>query len=420
MTGRREEPAVRASPIGPGGTGQRWGSLLDVRRHVSFGGVMLRDALGVPRLSRRPDREHLRAAMQWLCRAQDVTGCGGVSGGYGGVDGWLSPYPETTGYTIETFLEYADLTGGDEYLRRAIRMGDWELSIQLPEGAVRGGIGLNADPIVFNTGQVALGWAVLAARGHGEKYLEGARRAADWLISIQDDDGKWSRHVFENVPHAYHSRVAWPILDMYQQTHEDKYRTAAERHVHWVLGLANDNGWFTHMSFKPGEWPFTHTIAYTLRGLFECARRLDGPIVSTIDDAVEKSCERILLRYERRKRDPRGMPAYLPGTLDENWRSKDAYSCLTGNVQIAIVFLKLFELRGDPRYLNAALKLIDQVKATQSLTALNGGIRGAVAGSHPIWRGYHRLGYPNWAAKFLADAIMLADKVVARLEQPAS
>ena len=46
----------------------------------------------------------------------------------------------------------------------------------------------------------------------------------------------------------------------------------------------------------------------------------------------------------------------------------------------------------------------------------NRNVRGAVAGSYPIWGGYIRFGFPNWAAKFLADAIMMADAAVAKLE----
>ena len=50
------------------------------------------------------DREHLLAAVEWLERAQDITGNGGVSGRYLLGHGWSSSYPETTGYIIPTFL----------------------------------------------------------------------------------------------------------------------------------------------------------------------------------------------------------------------------------------------------------------------------------------------------------------------------
>jgi len=130
--------------------------------------------------------------MDWLCRAQDVTGCGGVSGGYHYHDGWQPPYPETTGYIIPTFLRYAAFNGDESYIERAVRMGDWELEIQLPSGAVRGGIGTNDYPIVFNTGQVILGWTSLYGETKESRFLNAAIRAADWLLSIQDPDGKWS------------------------------------------------------------------------------------------------------------------------------------------------------------------------------------------------------------------------------------
>ena len=52
---------------------------------------------------------HLQAAMEWLMLAQDQTGNGGVSAGFGR-SGWRPDYPETTGYTIPTFLNYRHLT----------------------------------------------------------------------------------------------------------------------------------------------------------------------------------------------------------------------------------------------------------------------------------------------------------------------
>lgn len=393
--------------------------LFDLTRHLTFTGLILRDVVGGVRLGLFPDQQHLQGAMDWLCRAQDIVGNGGVSGGYSWWDGWQEPYPETTGYIIPTFLEYARWTGNEEYVERARRMADWEIDVQLPTGAVRGGIGVQAQPVVFNAGQVILGWTAMYSRTAEEKYLEAARRAADWLAGIQDEDGRWSRHTFNAIPHAYHSRVAWPMLEVFALTGQAAHREAAERNLRWILSLVAENGWIREMGFTRHEWPYTHTIAYTLRGLFESARLLDGEIVGRIDEVVYRACEQLLMRYECRKRDARGMPAYLAGTFDDRWRPAARYSCLTGNVQLAILFIKLFQHGGDPRFLNAALKLIDQVKAAQSLRAINPGVRGGVAGSYPIWGGYTRFGYPNWAAKFLADALMLSGQVLARLHREA-
>ncbi len=394
-------------------------ALLNLPRHLTFAGLALRDLVGIG-VRACEDAPHLQAALNWLCRAQDVAGEGGVSGGYSWRDGWWPPYPETTGYIIPTFLDYAELTSRAQYRERAVRMADWELRIQLPEGGVRGGLGIQADPVVFNTGQVIQGWAAMARAGLGGQYLEAAVRAVEWLISVQDTDGKWSRHEYRGVPHAYHARVAWPMLEIASLTGEPRYRQAAERHMSWVLGLANERGWFEHMSFGPGEPPFTHTIAYALRGLLECAALLEGELAAEALAAVRRACEAILMGYERAKRDPRGWPAFLPGRLNDQWRSSDRWSCVTGDAQVATVFIRLFELEGDARFLNAACKLIDQAKATQPMRAINPAIRGGVPGSYPIWGGYMRFGFPNWAAKFLADAMMLAERAIRKLQSAGS
>ena len=112
-----------------------------VPRHI---GLTLDSARGVkgPALAHEV---HLAAAIDWLCRAQDVRNgkgdAGGVSAGWSFEDGWLPSYPETTGYIIETMLAAARVLGRPELVERARRMIDWELSIQLPDGAFPGHFG---------------------------------------------------------------------------------------------------------------------------------------------------------------------------------------------------------------------------------------------------------------------------------------
>ncbi|TAL88652.1 MAG: hypothetical protein EPN71_14680, partial [Rhodanobacter sp.] len=43
----------------------------------------------------------------------------------------------------------------------------------------------------------------------------------------------------------------------------------------------------------------------------------------------------------------------------------------------------------------------------QNVTAADGTVRGGVPGSHPRSGGYMKNRYPNWAAKFFMDALML-------------
>jgi len=374
-----------------------------ILRRPAHARVLFRDWRGRPGQIAE-DPKHLAAALGWLCRAQDVTGSGGVSAGYHLAGGWKPAFPETTGYIIPTFLSAAGLIGQQDYRHRAVKMGDWEIEIQLPSGAVRGGVGLNEDPLVFDTGQVILGWMALYRATGSDRYRQAAARAADWMVKIQDQDGGWSQHTFQGLARVYHTRVAWAVLSLYDETGEERYRRCGRRHVEWVLSQATEKAWFRRMSFDETAAPLTHTIAYTLRGLWECARVLKDDRAPRL---VIRACHHIIERYQLAESGccPSG-PPYLPATLDENWDSGDRYSCLTGNVQLALLWLKLFRAEGDERFRSAARRLIDGVKAAQVLSSGNGGILGAVPGSRPHWGGYLPYACPNWAAKFLADALL--------------
>src|SRR5262249_26020243 len=123
--------------------------------------ILSRDLFSVRSAKRLPPREHLEATMEWLCRAHDAAG-GGVSAGSSLAKGWLPSYPETTGYLIPTFFDYARFSGNNEFRQRACAMADWELDIQLVSGAVpQCGApdgSKSAEPAAFDTGQVILGW----------------------------------------------------------------------------------------------------------------------------------------------------------------------------------------------------------------------------------------------------------------------
>ena len=343
--------------------------------------------------SHRDDDAHLNAALAWLCRAQDAVP-GGVSAGYFFKRGWMPAYPETTGYIIPTFLAQ----GLEE---RALALGEWEIAVQLPEGAVRGGIGLNDYPIVFNTGQVILGWTALYRATDEERFLQAASRAADWLIAVQDPDGKWCRHTYLDAPRAYHSRVAWPLAAIHELTGDTRYRHASERFLNWLADQRRPGGGYHHMALEPGQTPITHTIAYTLRGLLECGQALGAPWREQLTDLVASDAHLMLQAQSEGLQSP---PARFPAALDEAWKSAATHSCQPGNAQLAIVLLKLHGL-GRDGLIPPALALIEQVKASQFMTASHPGLRGGVPASQPLWGPYVPYAVPNWGAKFLVDAL---------------
>lgn len=96
----------------------------------------------------------------------------------------------------------------------------------------------------------------------------------------------------------------------------------------------------------------------------------------------------------------------LPGVLGAGWVPRARYACLTGNAQMALIWLWLHELDGDPRFRRAADRVIDLVGSAQQLGTRAEGIRGGIPGSDPIWGDYVQFGLPNWAAKFYVDALI--------------
>jgi hypothetical protein len=131
-------------------------------------------------------------------------------------------------------------------------------------------------------------------------------------------------------------------------------------------------------------------------------------------DAAYKSAKIILEKYNEQASPPFKL---LPGTLDEKWESKDRYSCLTGDMQMAIIWLKLFNITKKKSFKDGAERMIDQVKETQILESVHKELMGGIAGSFPIEGDYASFTMLNWATKFFADALML--KMDANISLPA-
>lgn len=364
--------------------------------------------LQYPELRRLPhapeaDEAHLKAAMDWLCTAQDANRDGGVSASYDlWKKRWAVSYRETTGYIIETFLAYYRLTGNKEYLERAVRMGEWELSMQCDDGAVGevkkdGSIGKK----IFNTGQVMLGLLALYRETGDKKYLDAVARAARWLTKQQSPDGSWQTFTSRGEGQTIETRVAWPLLDFALRTNNLAARTAAEKYLQWVVAQQEPSGWFNNTSFTKGVDPWTHQIAYTMSGLLECYK-LFNTEDKKLFDSFYRPAKKLLEIYE-------STSDFLPGSFDKDWHSKDTYSCLTGGAQLALVWIQIYEMTKEEEFLKGAKKMMVQLKTVQPLTGRKE-VRGGILGSYPVDGGYAPYQLPNWAPKFFADALLLMIK----------
>lgn len=348
------------------------------------------------------DDDHLRAAAAWLGRAQDATGDDGVSGRFFLRSGWSSSYPETTGYIIPTFLALSKSLGDPSFRARAARCVDFLERVQLPSGAFPGGeVHENrTTPSVFNTAQILHGLVQFNHVAPDAHVVAMARQAADWLVEQQDADGAFRKHAYNDVAVVYAAHASCWIAEAGVMLGEPRWLAAARAHLDWVMAQRDPaTGWFDGMGFDTrdaGERvAVTHTIAYTLWGVLHSGVLLDR------DDAiaaVHQASRAIARRLELSRR--------LPAVLDAQWRGRSASTCLTGNAQMALIWLRLHAMAPEPLLLNAALKALDDVKAAQPMTHPNPGIRGGIPGSAPVWGDYIRFALPNWAPKFFIDALL--------------
>lgn len=365
--------------------------------------------LTMPRRTAAVNVDHLEQAIEWICRAQDAFGDGGVARSFSIVHhpyfkrkGWIPSYPETTGYIIPTVFDYARDTGREDLFDRAVRMADWECDVQMANGAVQGGtVDQPATPAIFNTGQVIFGWVRAYEETQNERFLKSAIRAGDFLVKSQDPDGAWRKSLSRYASSAmssytYNTRTAWGLVVLARATQNPVYERAATRNIDFALTEQVSSGWFKNNCLYDPAHPLLHTIAYSIRGILETGAALANHAYIA---AARRAADALLARQNT--------DGSLSARFDEQWKPSANYSCLTGNAQMSIIWSRLHQLTGDSRYVGAVVKANRFLESVQWLGTGNPGLDGGISGSYPLHGRYGQFEVLNWAVKFFADALML-------------
>ena len=298
---------------------------------------------------------------------------------------------------METFLAAAPVLADHGLIDRANRILDWELALQNADGSFPGHFGESGSrPVIFNTGQIMHGMVAGYLELNRDDCLEAGLRAGAWMAACQDDDGCWRRNVHNGIPHTYNTRAAWALARIGLVANELQLVESARRNCEWALTQQNEAAWYASNAFETTRHPFTHTIAYAIRGLLESGIELgDERFVSSAMKAG-----RALVAVQR-------SDGWLGGTYDDAWRTRDAYCCLTGLAQMCIAWKRMLQFDDDARIAGAVDAGLRYLKAQHAFTGREDAEDGGIAGSFPIWGDYSRFEYPNWATKFFADALML-------------
>ena len=333
--------------------------------------------------------QSLKAVLGFLKRSIDVHNGRGSSHSYSywlnWGSGWGPAYPETTGYLIPTLLKAGQYVDA-RYELLAFQCADWLCRIQDRQGWFYAGVHPSNGPSIFNTAMIISGMTAAYRRSQDKRYLEAARRSVQWIMDQQEEDGSFRKYAFANghFP-AYYSRVLWSLASFDSIAGDEnskagivRLKSALEPHFRSVP--------IRDMGFEPNKPSFLHTIAYTLRGALESEK-----IKPDLALSYQAQLEELVTQHIRTGK--------WPGLIGSNGEGDYSFRCLTGEAQMAAI-LWLSKNRG---WSEIAIETIDSLIHLQSRY---GSAQGGLPGSYPSWGRYNPLRYPNWASKFLADALL--------------
>ncbi|MEM7651515.1 MAG: prenyltransferase/squalene oxidase repeat-containing protein, partial [Pseudomonadota bacterium] len=330
-------------------------------------------------------------ALQWLQVAQEKGG-GGFAHSFHFAHGWLPAYPETTGYIVETLLKMNDLPEAQKMAKRAL---DWLISVQQDDGSFHD---LARQPQVFDVGQILLGFNQSYEHAAQPEIKQAIEKSADWLVSVQEDDGAFRRAAYLQRPHTYYSRVGWALIWSGQILEREDWLQAGRENLDWVVSQQQANGFFAHASFDDAP-AFLHNIVYVLEGLLEGHIRLGE---ESWLSATHKLADALLS-----VRDSKGL---LVSQYSDDLRPVRAGEyCMTGLAQWAGLCFDLWHEGGNEDYMTAGKKALAYLK-DQQIKRGHSYIKGALPGSVPISGAYLRFAFPNWGVKFFLDALQKEPK----------
>jgi uncharacterized protein YyaL (SSP411 family) len=349
--------------------------------------------------------ESLKNTFTWIKASFDATKDGGSSAYYIFGGGWKASYPETTGYLIPTMYEYAAYSGNKEWAVLAKKAADWLLKIQDAQGGWQGlQVDEKCDLRVFNSGMILDGLVAAYQRENDPKYLEAAARGMKWIAGKVGPDGFFKENnvvgggAFDTLVCACMLMVIQYLPQEEQNIYIPIVRKALDAH----LTLQTENAWFRKCNFRDDNLALLHHLGYTVDGLLISAEILDD---KNYYAAAKRTLNKLLSKFE--------VSLELPAFTASDWTThKDLGSkaslCLTGYSQISIAFQKVARIENDLRFLNAALKINDLVASIGNYPSMESGISYGLPGSYPINGSYQPYQFVNWAAKYHAEAMLLS------------
>lgn len=348
--------------------------------------------------------ESEKSAMEWLIHAAKKMKFNGFPHSrwlyLPEIFAWRSSYPETSGYLIENLIE-RNIWHHELQLTIAQKTANWLLEQQSPSGYFYAGLKKH-KPSIFNTAQIIGGLHLFQKRKQVEKYNECIFNAHNWFIRQINKEGIWQAGLYvDSWFSVYYAHALWKYLEIDLHYFNGNNLDLLTKSYTHLLGKAQI-ALSANSSFYPNKPCLSHTLAYALQGLLECAKILkDGQRIQWVYDSLKNINERSLVRQQ--------FPAEFHN--ETSWNA--TYICTTGHAQFASLYYQLYADLQEPWALETAEQLMFDLINIQYKNH-KPGINGAFPASYPVWKPYFPFRIVNWTQKFFLDACWRRRMVVGR------
>ena len=343
----------------------------------------------------KDDWKHIDNAVDWLLNSQENVGNTGYAHSYHFIYGWQESYPETTGYIIPTLLEIYKITN-DEKIYNSVKLAvEWLKNIQNQDGSFND---LQGNKQIFDVGQILIGFNYIYEYFPEFNIENNLLNAMQWLCSVQNDDGSFTKYSYNNIPHTYYSRVGAAILKSGDLLNNDDTKVYGMKNIYWTISNQLENGFFKFSSFSKHD-PYLHTMVYILEGL------LDAYAITSKKKILES-----ILKFSSKLLDTSKRDTILYSQYDENYICTNKEYCMTGLSQWTGVCYRIFKITNNKEYKIDGDKTLKYVKSKQ-IFSINKKINGGITGSFPLNGKYMKYSIPNWGLKFYLDSLLLGKNV---------
>lgn len=335
------------------------------------------------------DLTRARTCIQWLCNAHNAGKGLGVSDGFSVFrGGWGQSNIRSTSSVIETFLKYGKFDVYDSLIVRSESLGDsllyWyggPLRIQRDIDKARAIIALSS---LYET---------LERKDFLNAIVTYGKDIEQNIVSRKNS--------FEVSALLVHS-----LLELYKLTGDKQHKKQGKFLLETILIGCRKNCLLPSLTRNSNGAVNTQVLTGFLLSLFKVSSILEKAERDDITQLIVDSSERLLKLYESRKRAPYLLPRPFPRLLNNEWRSISDVSDCIACAQLAIIWAELFVLQDDYRFLNASLKIIDQLKKSQFLRLKLKCLYGGMPEVYQTGISCYRLNLSTIATNYFLEALM--------------